>query len=177
MKFHRISKPLTALALCALLATAYYVTATPSFAADTKKVAEKKAKDEVKDEAQTETAATGDKTAAESEEEADVAEGEDDILSDDIMPPMATASKTEVPMDLPSPNDSKIAPDVKRMRTVDLDAVGSSDAYTESGLTVPDGTPYVEPVGETHPTLNLTPDKSIIVRLDRPAAWVSPRSP
>lgn len=172
MKFHRISKPLTALALCALLATAYYVTATPSFAADTKKVAAKKTQDEAKDEAQTKTAATDDKKAADGEEESDIAEGEDDILSDDIMPPMATASKTEVPMDLPSPNDSKIAPDVKRMRTVDLDTVGSSDAYTESDVAGPNGTPYVEPVGETHPTLNLTPDKSIIVRLDRPAASV-----
>jgi hypothetical protein len=35
-----------------------------------------------------------------------------------------------------------------------------------------DAVEYVEPAGETHPILNLTPDKSLIVRLDRPAASV-----
>ena len=188
MKFHRITKPLTALALCALLATAYNISVAPSFAADDKKVvADTKDKDSAKEKkaAKEDAKEAAKKEAAKKEEKKDepadtaaateVAPGEDESAAadDDIMPPMATASKTDIPADLPSPNDSKIAPDIKRMRTVDLGEAGSSDAFMPAeGMVGADGVPYVEPVGETHPTLNLTPDKSIIVRLDRPAASV-----
>ena len=177
MKFHRITKPLTALALCALLATAYNITVAPDVAAADKKVVadkkdkdsdaeEKSAKEDKKDDKKEEPVA--DETAA-----ADAPADGEAAADDDVMPPMATASKTDIPADLPSPNDSKIAPDIKRMRTVDLGESGSSDAFVPmDGLMGDDGVPYVEPVGETHPTLNLTPDKSIIVRLDRPAASV-----
>lgn len=178
MKFHRITKPLTALALCALLATAYNISVAPSFAADDKKViADSKDKDSAKEKKAAKAEA---KEAAKKEENKDepadtAAAGEDETpatdetASDDIMPPMATASKTEIPADLPTPNDSKLAPDVKRMRTVDLGEAGSSDAFVPTEREI---VSYVEPVGDTHPTLNLTPDKSIIVRLDRPAASV-----
>ena len=188
MKFHRITKPLTALALCALLATAYNITVAPSFAADDKPaVADTKDKDSAKEKkaAKEEAKKAAKEAAAKKEEKKDepadtaaaseVVPGEDESAAadDDVMPPMATASKTDIPADLPSPNDSKLAPDIKRMRTVDLGEAGSSDAVVSmDGMVGEEGVPYVEPVGETHPTLNLTPDKSIIVRLDRPAASV-----
>ena len=177
MKFHRITKPLTALALCALLATAYHVTAAPSYAADSKKAAAETAKDAAKEKAKEDSQSEPADTAAATPDGENTGEaadaGAEAAADDDIMPPMATASKTEIPADLPSANDSKLAPDIKRMRTVDLGVSGSSDAYVPAGDAAGGETvPYVEPVGETHPVLNLTPDKSVIVRLDRPAGSV-----
>ena len=190
MKFHRITKPLTALALCALLATAYNLYVAPGAATATdfaglspsaggeKEETAAAQDDAVKaaaTEADTADAQEGEATAADTTKETPEQETAADTGADDVMPPMAIANSAPVPTDTkPSPNESRIAPTMKQLRTVNMNEVGTSDAVVlqGDGGEVTNAVEYVEPAGETHPVLNLTPDKSVIVRLDRPAASV-----
>ncbi len=191
MKFHRITKPLTALALCALLATAYnlYVAPGAATASDFAGLSPAAGGEEEETAATQDEAAKAAATAADApdaqedntasaeapSEDAPPQEAAADAGEDDIMPPMAIANSAPVPTDAkPSPNESRIAPTMKQLRTVNMNEVGTSDAVVmpEDGGEATDAVEYVEPAGDTHPVLNLTPDKSVIVRLDRPAASV-----
>lgn len=183
MKFHRITKPLTALALCALLATAYNVYAAPdrnapgAIAQISPAAGEDKA-----DKGKTATPEATDTPAASTDEASPTADATNtetttdtatDTASadDDVMPPMATTNSAPVTSDLSvPPNESYIVPTYKQLQSVNMDDIGTTQAYAPTAPQAEDD--YVEPVGETHPTLNLTPDKSLIVRLDSPAASV-----
>lgn len=152
MTFDRITKPLTALALCSLLATASLT--APAWAQDEKPAAEKPA--------------AADETAEDQETAA--AEGEES--EDEDMPPMATVESVPVEEATP-PNASFIPPSVSQLQTIDMNKVGVQPAINEApAAAAQNQKPYVEPVGDTHPALYLTPDKSVIVRLERPAASV-----
>jgi hypothetical protein len=53
-----------------------------------------------------------------------------------------------------------------------LPSIFTGDYATQDELRAETNGSYVEPVGDTHPVLNLTPDKSTIIRLERPAASI-----
>lgn len=161
MTFYRIipgsvRTPLTALMICASAAALTLPALTlPAHAASKKAPAEETAAD---------TAAT---------ETVDIPAG------DDAMPPMAQAENKPVEekkdSDIAPPTASMIAPNVQQWPAVIPPTTNgpgnySAGAVNASGTMIQDT--YVEPIGETHPPLRLTPDKSEIIRLDRPAASV-----
>ncbi|MBU0799379.1 MAG: pilus assembly protein N-terminal domain-containing protein [Alphaproteobacteria bacterium] len=163
MTFYRITKPLTALALCALLGTAWTFAPAITWAQDVVEVESMSA----------EEAENAQDTAIDVAAEA--AADETTETTDDDMPPMATA-ETEIltPPDtsmIVPPYENRIVPNMGQMQSMDMNAVGRTNALPEKTPPAVQK-PYVAPVGDTHPTLYLTPDKSEIVRLDSAASAV-----
>jgi hypothetical protein len=114
-------------------------------------------------------------TAAVADEQAPAPATTDSLpADDDTMPPMAQAAHEPVPAAEEPPADASVlTPSVQQWPAV-IPPVTTTSGHYDPPATPASGAQaaYVEPVGDTHPALRLTPDKSEIIRLDRPAASV-----
>lgn len=179
MTFDFLTRPLVAFTFCTLMmgaaATFLSVPATaqvPIISAD----------DSAADEENSESDGNGDDEAATDDSgEDDTADHTDDNVDDDTdgnagdntnMPPMPTPDKTGEAAPLP-PRSSVIRRSIGQLQATLPDDPQPASANAAMGVQPDDSWPeYVEPVGDTHPALYLTPDKSDIIRLDRPAASI-----
>lgn len=173
MTIHRIIKPGLAFAVCALIAAGWAVPAAQ--ATITSRPVEENIAEDGDDGIFDADSVAGDEDIAD-EDMADEDMTDEDMASEDMasedsaqsaMPPMPPVAADALP---PAPS-AVLRPRASQMQPPQPENIRPRAAL-ESAPPVRDTQPYVEPVGSTHPTLYLTPDKSSIVRLDRPAASI-----
>lgn len=93
---------------------------------------------------------------------------ENGASADQAMPPMPPIAAE----DIPAAPTAVLPQRATQLETVAPEQIKPRGAVLPAMRGGQDNSHYVEPVGSTHPALYLTPDKSAIVRLDRPAASV-----